>query len=525
MRRTLLILAAVTFIANLICFIPLTTTFGSHPTNLPTYNVKDFGVVGDGATMNTDAIHRTIDKADRDGGGVVYFPPGDYVTGTIQIGDNVTLYLEAGVTIRGSKNREDYLHESLIYAENSVNVSIRGRGTIDGNGTSFWKREKGRWVTGDWRPSRLMLFIKCDNLMLEDVTIQNSPSWTIHPIDCNRVTIRGISILNGIYEDDGPNTDGINPDGCTNVRISDCFIRTGDDSIVLKCTRGSNQICRNITVTNCVLITTETALKIGSESKGEFRNITFSNCTILDAGCGIGLWMRDGGLIDGWVINNISMTLTSPFLRGGQPIYIWSYRRTDDTPWGTVKNVTISNLTAVGDGCIFISGVPEKYIDGITLDNIRIFMRGKRETMWHTEPPFPFTVWGHHRAPYDIFCRYVNDLKIRNVQITWNSPEEAKWGSAIRCWHVKDLEIDGFVGRQSITSNAHAVWFKNVKGAFIHNCRAPEGTSTFLKVDDGTEHVTIMGNDFSRAKRMFLVEPGVDSKEVFEMGNRMPGNF
>ena len=525
MKRNLLNSTIFIFTTSILCFLLQTSTYGLEPYNLPAYNVKDFGVVGDGKTMNTDGIQRAIDTAARDGGGVVYFPPGNYLTGTIQFGNNVTLYLEAGSTIWGSKNKDDYRNGCLIYAENVINIAIRGLGTINGNGESFWKREKGRWITGDWRPNRMMQFIKCENLLLEDITIRNSPAWTIHPIDCDRVTIRGISILNGIYEDDGPNTDGINPDGCKNVCISDCYIQTGDDCIVLKCTRSADQICRNITVTNCVLTTTETALKIGSESKGEFRNITFSNCTILDAGCGIGLWMRDGGLIDGWVINNISMSLTSPFLRGGQPIYMWSYKRTDDTPWGTVKNVTISNLTAVGDGGIFISGVPEKHIEGITLDNVRIFMRGKRETEWHVEPPYPFTVWGHHRAPYDIFCRYVDDLKIRNVQITWNTPEESIWGSAIRCWHIKDLEIDGFVGRQSITSEAPAIWFKDVKGAFIHNCRVPEGTGTFLKVDEGTGHITLMGNDFSQAKKIFTVEPGIDLKEVFEMCNRKPNSF
>ena len=97
-------------------------------------NMKDFGAIGDGETLNTDAIQKSIDKTCREGGGVVYFPPGDYLTGTIHLRDNVTLYLEAGATIWGSKNREDYTHGCLIYAEDAVNTGIRGRGTIDGNG-------------------------------------------------------------------------------------------------------------------------------------------------------------------------------------------------------------------------------------------------------------------------------------------------------------------------------------------------------------------------------------------------------
>jgi len=339
-------------------------------------------------------------------------------------------------------------------------------------------------------------------------------------VDCDRVTIRGISILNGIApEDRGPNTDGIDPDGCTRVRISDCYIRGNDDCIVLKITNrtGGRKVCRDITVTNCVLETTQTALKIGSETYGEFRNITFSNCVVRDAGCGVGLWMRDGGLIDGWTVGNISMTLD-----GGVAIYFWSWKREDNTSWGTVKNVSVSNVNAVADGCVFISGVEERHIKGVTLDNIRIHMRGGAEKKWHEEPPYPFTVWGHRSTPYDIFCRYVDDLKLRNVQVTWNTPEKAEWGSAIRCWHVRDLEIDGFVGRQALSSDQPTIQLKDAKGVFIHNCRASEGTDTFLEVGEDTEHVTMIGNDLSYAKRAFSLESGVKSREVFQSNNRLP---
>ncbi len=523
MRRKLSILVITIFISNVVCLFSMNKIYGALPYNLPVYNIEDFGVIEDGITINTDAIQKAIDKAAQDGGGVVYFPPGNYVTGTILIGNNVTLYLEAGATIWGSVHREDYEYGCLIYSENTVNIAVCGRGTINGNGTSFWKREKGRWVTGDWRPNRMLKFVKCDNLLLEDITIQNSPAWTVHPVDCNRVTIRGISILNGVYEDDGPNTDGINPDGCTNVRISDCYLQCGDNAITFKITDrpDGSRVCRDITVTNCNIISERIAIKLGSETHGEFRNITVSNCTIIDGAGGIGIQMRDGGLLDGFLVNNVSMTLKD----GGQPIYIWSHKRTDETPFGIVRNVKISNITAVGDGCIFLTGAEEKYMEGITLENISIFMSGGSEKKWNDDPPYPFPVFSPQNSPYDIFCRYVSDLKIRNVQIIWNSMEKKEWGSAIRCFHVNELEIDGFIGRQSLNSNAPAIWLKDVKGAFIRDCRAPKGTKNFLKVDKGTENVTLIGNDFSKAEKIFTVEPGIDLKEVFEMCNRKPNSF
>ncbi len=364
------------------------------------------------------------------------------------------------------------------------------------------------------------------------MTLRNSPAWAVHPVDCDRVNIRGVSILNGIYDEDGPNTDGINPDGCSRVRISDCYVQTGDDCIVLKCTRrpgGSGvRACRDVTVANCVLITTETALKIGSETYGEFRNITFSNCAIRDGGCGIGLWMRDGGVIDGWTMSNISMTLSN----GGTPVYIWAYPWSrlpedgmapdEEKPPRTVRNVLISGVTAEGDGGIFITGLEEKHIEGVTLDNIRMHMRGSREKPMHADPPYPFRVWGHRQAPYDIFCRYVDDLTLRGIRFTWRAPEKAEWGSAIRCRHVRDLEIDGFVGRQAKGPEASAISLRSVKNAFIHDCRAPAGAGVFVRFGEGSERLTLMNNDLAAAARMVEVAPGVSRDEVYEVGNRAP---
>ncbi len=179
-------------------------------------------------------------------------------------------------------------------------------------------------------------------------------------------------------------------------------------------------------------------------------------------------------------------------------------------------------MTIKGGGGIFITGVIEKHIEGLTLENIRINITGGRNTNFHENPPYPFTVFGHYVAPFDIFCRYVDDLKLRNIQIIWPGSEDAKFGSALRCWSVNDLEIDGFNGRQSLQSNSQAIWLKDVKGAFIHNCKVPEGTGTIQQHDEGTERATIIRNEFSRAKVLYTLGSGVDAKEIFETGNRLP---
>jgi len=494
---------------------------------LPVFNVCNSGLVGDGVTMNTTLFQTLIDTASKNGGGTLFFPPGEFLTGTFQIKDNVNIYLSPGATIWGSKNRSDYSHGCLVYAEDAKNISITGMGIINGNGKSFWEDLKKQKLSEDqivrqmWRPGNMMTFVRCNNLILDSITVANSPAWTIRPIDCERVTINGISILNGIYEEDGPNTDGINPDGCSRVMISDCYIQCGDDCIVLKITELSKtKVCRDVVVTNCVLTTTETGLKIGTETYGEFRNVTFSNCSIHDSGGGFGLLMRDGGLIDGVVVSNITVDCNR--YKNGQGIYIWSHKRTDATPWGMIRNVIISDMTITGGGGIFIDGAMERHIEGLTLENIRINITGGRNTKNHENPPHPFTVFGHRVAPYDIFCRYVNDLKLRNIHLIWPESEDAKLGSALRCWAVKDLELAGFIGRQSLQSNAPAIWLRDVNGAFIHDCRAPEGTGTVLQIDEGSKRVSLMGNEFSQAKKLYALGTGVDAKEIFETGNHLP---
>jgi hypothetical protein len=267
-----------------------------------------------------------------------------------------------------------------------------------------------------------------------------------------------------------------------------------------------------------VLITTETALKIGTETHGEFRNITISNCTIHDSGGGFGLIMRDGGLIDGVTVSNL--TIDSSRTTHGQGIFLWSHRRTESTPFGNIKNVLISNVTMNTGGSIFISGNNETRIEGIILENIRVKLTGGRKEKSHEQPDDPFFVFGHHTAPIDIFCRYVNDLKLQNIIFDWGNAEKENLGSAIRCWQVNNLDIDGFKGKQTLNSDSSVISLKNVNNAFIHNCIAPEGTGTFLHTDENSKSITLIGNELSRVK---LIIAGHSASDIFETANRLPG--
>lgn len=178
---------------------------------------------GDGAINNTPAIQRAIDACAKTGG-TVRFPAGQYVSGTLFLKSNVTLHLDAGATLFGSKRIEDYNPKHLIYAEGATNIAIEGPGTIDGQGDAFLDAKLKPLP----RPSPLIELVECKDVRISDLNIRKAAAWTIHPRLCDRVIIRGLSIVNNML---ALNTDGIDPDGSRNVIISDSYIEAGDDSI------------------------------------------------------------------------------------------------------------------------------------------------------------------------------------------------------------------------------------------------------------------------------------------------------
>lgn len=335
-----------------------------------TYGVKKFGAAGDGKTLDTAAINKAIDACTAAGGGLVYMPPGVYLSGTVVLKSNVTLYIEAGATLLGSKDLADFIPKAkhLVFARDAENVGLAGPGKIDGQGASYWipanrvvppPEESWRDVaTYDWkwreRYSPLVEFVGCRNLRIEDVRMENAPAWTLRPINCDDVVIRGISIKNPVT---GPNTDGIDPTGCRNLFIADCVVDTGDDALCLKSENpygGEVRISKNITITNCVLTCCCNGLKFGTATRGGFENITFSNSVIFNERvdpkarviAGIAIEMVDGGWMEGVAISNVRMqnVRTPIFIRRGI-----RQARADGTA-GTLRGVMIENVHGPGSG-------------------------------------------------------------------------------------------------------------------------------------------------------------------------------
>lgn len=511
------------------------------------YNVLEHGVRPDGKTLNTRTIQAVIDQATENGGGVVYFPPGRYLTGTVFLKSHVTIHLENGAVILGSLDIDDYVpvgeeklnhsarqQRHLIYAGDAEGIGIEGKGIIDGRGPAFWPKDfrtmteievrAGMTLPNGFstRPGGYVVIRNCKNVWIKDVIFRNSPHHMMKVQECENVVIEGISIEQGIYEDDGPNTDGLAVSG-KKFRISDCAFTTGDDCLVIGDTE-------HLALSNCTFTTTESAIVLGG-----LRNGTISNCSILDAGGAFTIRAGRGARIENVTISNINYILERQpggnlvFARS-KPIEVresvtsWAEKWGIDVqpstePAAIVRNLTFSNISAISDGFIFIDGLPEQWMEDITFNQVRFHMRGGLEKPDSAEPPHPFYIFGHHTAPYGIFCRYVKNLSFRDVTFTWNQTEQPDWGSALRVHHGSNVEIRGFNGRHSKGSDRATIELTDVKGVTIRDSKAADGTGTFLALEDGSSDIALMGNDLRNAEHSIHFGQGVDHDTVVLSGN------
>ncbi len=505
-----------------LCLFTTASVFGAEII----YDIRDYGAKPDGKTICTKSIQKAIDESAENGGGIVYFPPGAFLSGTIYMKSNVTLRLDTGSTLLGSSSLKDYpptvqafrsytdnyTDKSLIYGEKLKRIAITGNGTIDGRGRTF----KGPYKV---RPYMIRI-IQCQNVTVKDVTIQNSPMWVQHYLACDDVLIDGIIVRSRV----NANNDGINIDCCHRVLISNCNITSGDDAIVLKSTAA--RPCRNVTVSNCVLSSLCNGLKMGTESNGGFQNIVMTGCAIYDTRlAGIALEIVDGGTMDRVVISNISMDgIGAPiFLRLGNRAR--PFKKDMEKPkMGAMRNITISNIEATGanpTGCA-ISGLPGYPIENVTISNARLSFAGGG-TKKDAARPIPenptaypeYSMFGRLSA-YGFYCRHVKGLKLSNIQLQLAKPDLRH---ALVAGDVQNLSIDDLDTPFSKDAAA-LIRLNEVKAALIRGCRPPAGTDTFLKLQGAkSEGIVLTANDFIRAAKVADIAPNVPTTALSQLAN------
>jgi polygalacturonase len=418
------------------------------------YNVKNYGAKADGKTIDGKAINRAIDVAAKAGGGTVYFPAGNYFTGSIHLQSNVALYVDQGATIvaapvnaangydeeePGAGNEyEDaghqHWHNSLIWGDSIHDIAIMGTGRIDGK--NLYKD----WAHGDKQSANKAIgLVRCRNVIIKDISILHGGWFGILATGVDNFTLDNVKF--------DTNRDGVDIDCCHNVRISNCFVNSPyDDGICLKSSfaLGYLRSTENVTITNCQVsgydegtlldgtyqrtynpqyhFSPTGRIKFGTESNGGFKNIAISNC-VFDYCHGLALESVDGALLEDVTINNITMRdiVSDPiFIRLGARM-----RGPAGTPVGGIRRVIISNVisyNSAGNYACTISGIPGHDVEDITLSNIKMYFKGggnkpQGDTIPEKINQYPEPGMFGANPAYGLFIRHAQNIRLSEVEL------------------------------------------------------------------------------------------------------------
>jgi polygalacturonase len=489
--------------------------------------MRELGADVTGKVLCTSLINGSIERASLEGGGTIYFPAGVYLTGSIELRSNITLHLESGSVLRFSDDFSDYLpfvemrwegvvmrsFRPLFHAVDAANLTICGRGKVDGQGYKWWQEHHrlsgtlDRSVPADslttyqklWSEENVGLevspyyerslrrkffrppciqFFRCRDILIEGITIVDSPFWTVNPEFCDNVTVTGITIVN---DADSPNTDGINPSSCSNVHISNCHIDVGDDCITIKSGRDADgrrwgRACENITITNCTMLAGHGGVVIGSEMSGSVRRVTISNCIFdgTDAGIRLKSSRGRGGIVEEIRVNNIVMHN----IRKNAFIFDLFYDResavepvSERTP--VFRNVHISNVTGSGIKKVgYILGIEEMPIENISFSGINML----------AEEGFSATT--------------ARDLRFHDVDFAVSR------GSSFEFSDCADVVLRDIRSSRPI-SDAAIVKLRNVRDIYISECRPASGTAIFC--DRDSSEVIWGANSFDHVSKREVV--------------------
>ena len=452
-------------------------------------NVTECGTRGDGHTDDTAAIQQAIDHCGEAGGGEVLFPPGGYVSGPLILRSHVTLRLEPGATLLAAAEPGDFADPDdparclpLIGGRDLDAVGLVGLGTVDGRGQAWWDRHREARRRGKATPPRphLVELHRCRRVTLRDLTFRDSPSWNLRPVACDDLLFDNLRV---VAPPGSPNTDGINPDGCRNVRINACTISTGDDCITLK--SGSEKrpadrrtALENVVITGCTLERGHGGIVFGSEMSGGIRNVAVANCTMLGTDRGLRFKTRRGrgNAITNVRITNLVMSgVGCPLvinmrytLDVNQPDPVGSDAAAQPVGPGTpsLADLAFSHVTADGvqGAAALIHGLPESPVRRLTLDDWTVRL-ARGDDVPHRRPA---SIAG---APLvrgrGFVAEHARDLSLSRLRL-----DDAR-GPAVELDDSHDVHLDALTATGSGGEHP-AVRARRCTGLRLDRCHAPD---------------------------------------------------
>jgi hypothetical protein len=369
-----------------LCTLVLGAAIG-HAESTNIFDVRTFGATGDGATLDTKAIQTAIDKCSAARGGTVLVTNGNYVVGTIYLKSDVRLRVEVGATILGSTNiadyttdtdrtmyNEPYMNRCLIFARDAKNVAIEGDGVIDGRGKSFpnkGDRERNR--------PKMIRLINCSHVRVRDITLQWPASWTSEwrysdDLAFDHITISSRGISNG---------DGLDFDGCTNVRVTNSRFDNGDDCLCLQ-TSMTDKPCKNFFIEGCSFSGRWAGIRVGLLSRGDFENVVMTNCVFNNHNdSGLKIQMNEGGEMKNMLFTHLAMTnVPRPLFLTFCQKNAWVDARWDQLPpMKSVRDLRFEDITVDDQGGsknsgFVVVGMSNHPVENLSFKNIHAIFPG-----------------------------------------------------------------------------------------------------------------------------------------------------
>ena len=493
------------------------------------YIVGDYGAIGDGKTLDTAAIQSAIDKCFHDKGGTVLIPAGDFLSGTLQLKSNITLHIASTGKLWGSPKRADYTAGNgvppgngnivFLYAVNANNISIEGKGTIDGNGLAFYNGKGDNTgpgqngVGGNFDRPHLAVFYQCHNLRLKDIFFTASAYHCFRILGCKQVYADNVKIYNRVNR----NNDGFHFNNCEYVHITNCDVQCQDDACALF---GSNKF---VTVTNCSFSTRWSIFRFGG---GESRNITVSNCLIYDTyGCPVKISAGHARIENLSFSNIIMQNVTGPIGIGFSGPSKNSNEQSGNSTKPFIRNITFNAIRATvvaapvnhpdihfgvtiregeKNSCITLNAMGDYYLENISFTDVHVKYAGggtaaqaaKREVpnvaaeyfgVWNTPPGGP--------PAYGMYARNVKGLSLTNVRFEFDEADERP---AIILDNVEDATINGLSAKGS--ERSELLRFVNSKDILLTAPRVLTASAIFLLVEGSSSRdITVSGGDIQKA--------------------------